>query len=118
MTGSHTNGDSAYPRLSGTGRTVVFGSYASNLVAGDTNNNHDVFLRTFQCGEHEPPPLFLTSGVKHFCVSPECPGHTPMRFVCRTGIRVSRRYHSQFFPVFSAGIETLPASAIRCSERQ
>src|SRR5262245_57874364 len=33
------------PAASGDGRYVVFSSLASNLVPGDTNNSHDVFVR-------------------------------------------------------------------------
>lgn len=44
-TGTQGNDDSAYPALSADGRAVVFGSRASNLVAGDTNEASDVFLR-------------------------------------------------------------------------
>lgn len=33
------------PQLSGDGRYVVFTSYATNLVAGDTNGREDVFVR-------------------------------------------------------------------------
>lgn len=45
--GTQANDDSAYPRLSGTARSVVFGSQATNLVPGDTNHASDVFLRYF-----------------------------------------------------------------------
>ena len=45
--GAQANADSAYPRLSGTARSVVFGSYAANLVPGDTNRASDVFVRYF-----------------------------------------------------------------------
>jgi len=36
---------SQYPDISGDGRWVTFQSLASNLVAGDTNNREDVFVR-------------------------------------------------------------------------
>lgn len=39
------NGSSDQPRISADGRLVVFRSAASNLVAGDTNGQRDVFLR-------------------------------------------------------------------------
>jgi len=39
------NGNSYTPSLSGDGRFVVFSSDADNLVAGDTNNRYDVFVR-------------------------------------------------------------------------
>ncbi|MEO7352681.1 MAG: hypothetical protein ABIR34_01005 [Marmoricola sp.] len=37
------NGDSSQPEFSADGSTLVFGSAASNLVAGDTNGRSDVF---------------------------------------------------------------------------
>ena len=43
--GVEGNGDSAHPSISADGRYVAFSSVASNLVAGDTNGNTDVFLR-------------------------------------------------------------------------
>lgn len=43
--GSQANGESFAPAISGDGRYVVFSSSASNLVAGDTNNANDIFLR-------------------------------------------------------------------------
>jgi len=39
------------PMLSGDGRYVVFYSYASNLVASDTNGKSDVFVRDMQLGQ-------------------------------------------------------------------
>jgi cold shock CspA family protein len=39
------NGPSYEPHISGTGRYVVFYSYADNLVAGDTNFASDIFVR-------------------------------------------------------------------------
>ena len=43
--GSQANGESFAPAISGDGRYVVFSSSASNLVAGDTNNANDIFVR-------------------------------------------------------------------------
>ncbi|HEY2833797.1 MAG TPA: hypothetical protein VGJ14_15310 [Sporichthyaceae bacterium] len=43
-TGQQGNADSYNPTISGDGRYVVYDSYASNLVAGDTNRQGDVFL--------------------------------------------------------------------------
>jgi Tol biopolymer transport system component len=43
--GIQGNGDSAETSISGAGRFVAFGSFADNLVAGDTNGHYDVFLR-------------------------------------------------------------------------
>lgn len=39
------NGASTMPSISGNGRFVAFLSFASNLVAGDTNGTYDVFVR-------------------------------------------------------------------------
>jgi hypothetical protein len=46
-TGSGNN-LSYQPAISGTGRYVAFTSYSSNLVANDTNNVSDIFLRDLQ----------------------------------------------------------------------
>src|SRR6266516_1899006 len=43
--GAQANGESFAPAISGDGRYVVFSSSASNLVAGDTNNANDIFVR-------------------------------------------------------------------------
>jgi Tol biopolymer transport system component len=43
-TGAQGNGASYEPALSADGRYVVFESFASNLVPGDTNASHDVFV--------------------------------------------------------------------------
>jgi Tol biopolymer transport system component len=42
--GAQANSDSQSPAISADGRYVVFSSWASNLVAGDTNDNTDVFV--------------------------------------------------------------------------
>jgi Tol biopolymer transport system component len=44
------NGDSVNARITPDGRFVVFESAASNLVAGDTNNVRDVFVRDLATG--------------------------------------------------------------------
>jgi Tol biopolymer transport system component len=49
--GGPANGVSLYPAISGDGRYVAFQSSASNLVAGDTNESTDVFVRDMQTGE-------------------------------------------------------------------
>ena len=43
--GAQANSDSFDPAISAHGRYVAFASYASNLVAGDTNDTGDVFVR-------------------------------------------------------------------------
>ena len=48
--GGEANGPSSDPDVSADGRFVVFGSAASNLVAGDTNGAPDVFVRDLQAG--------------------------------------------------------------------
>lgn len=49
-TGAEANGDSFYSSMSSNGQFVVFSSYASNLVAGDTNDRLDVFLSDIDAG--------------------------------------------------------------------
>ncbi|MCK5429602.1 MAG: hypothetical protein KAI94_09040, partial [Anaerolineales bacterium] len=46
--GTEGNGGSGYPAISGNGRYVAFHSEASNLVTGDTNDVHDVFVHDTQ----------------------------------------------------------------------
>ena len=48
--GSEGNNDSYYPSLSADGRYVAFYSWASNLVAGDTNGAEDIFVRDTVAG--------------------------------------------------------------------
>jgi hypothetical protein len=43
--GAEANSDSYHPAISANGRYVSYYSYATNLVAGDTNSANDVFLR-------------------------------------------------------------------------
>ncbi len=43
--GVQADGASQYPSLSADGRYVAFGSQASDLIAGDTNDESDVFVR-------------------------------------------------------------------------
>jgi Tol biopolymer transport system component len=43
--GQQANGESLDPAISADGRFVAFDSFATNLVAGDTNNAYDVFVR-------------------------------------------------------------------------
>lgn len=51
--GAPTDRDSTFPRISEDGRRVVFGSSASNLIGGDTNGAHDIFVRDFDTGRTE-----------------------------------------------------------------
>jgi Tol biopolymer transport system component len=48
------------PRLSGNGRWVTFQSTATNLVADDTNNIADIFLRDLETGE----TLLISAGAQ------------------------------------------------------
>lgn len=50
---SQTNATSSEPNASGDGRFVVYDSYASNLVSGDTNNTQDIFVRDRLLGTTE-----------------------------------------------------------------
>jgi Tol biopolymer transport system component len=58
--GTEANGDSGLPTLNGDGRYVAFTSAANNLVAGDTNNAPDVFVRDNSAGTTER--VSVTSG--------------------------------------------------------
>ncbi|MFN0006945.1 MAG: TolB family protein [Planctomycetota bacterium] len=64
------------PSISSNGRYVAFGSYATNLVAGDTNVTQDVFLRDRQLGTTERISLGasgeqLSWNSSSGCVSPD-----------------------------------------------
>ena len=48
--GVQGNGSSGNPTISADGRWVAFGSFAGNLVAGDTNGLQDVFVHDRQTG--------------------------------------------------------------------
>ena len=48
--GVQANGVSDQPAISGNGRFVAFGSFATNLVPGDTNRQPDVFVRDLRTG--------------------------------------------------------------------
>jgi len=49
-TGAQADNVSQEPSISGDGRYVVFSSYASNLVPGDTNRRSDIFLHDMLTG--------------------------------------------------------------------
>ena len=51
--GAEANSNSFSSSVSSDGRYVAFSSYASNLVAGDTNGTMDVFVRDRQAGTTE-----------------------------------------------------------------
>ncbi len=44
------NSESLRPSISGDGRFVAFSSYSVNLVPGDTNGGHDIFVRNLENG--------------------------------------------------------------------
>lgn len=50
MSGQQADNASGDPVISADGRFVAFSSYASNLVAGDTNGSEDVFVRDLGSG--------------------------------------------------------------------
>jgi len=56
--GIQGNGNSSSPVISADGRFVAFQSFATNLVAGDTNGTADVFVRDLQA---VPPTTTLVS---------------------------------------------------------
>lgn len=47
---SQANRESIHPSISADGRYVAFSSYAANLVAGDTNDMFDIFVRDTVAG--------------------------------------------------------------------
>ncbi len=67
LTGEQTNGASFFPSLSGDGRLTGFSSYASNLVAGDTNNNADIFLKDLTTGAVQR--LFINVDAQQFQIN-------------------------------------------------
>lgn len=48
--GGQANGDSDFTSISDNGQQVAFGSAASNLVSGDGNGLHDIFVRDLTAG--------------------------------------------------------------------
>lgn len=61
--GTPGDGMSIAPALSSDGATVAFRSYATNLVAGDTNGTGDIFVRG---AAPTPPPAALTPVYRFF----------------------------------------------------
>ncbi|MCW6005986.1 hypothetical protein K1W54_15570 [Micromonospora sp. CPCC 205371] len=61
-TGAEGNAETTNADISGDGRYVVFGSYASNLVAGDTNGDRDAFLHDRATGRTELVSVSPTGG--------------------------------------------------------
>ena len=64
--GTQGNGDSSRARISADGSLVVFTSWASNLVAGDTNARSDIFLRDLSAGSTVRVDLRPGGGQTHY----------------------------------------------------
>jgi hypothetical protein len=62
--GAQANGASQNSQLSGDGRYVVFESFATNLVADDTNNMEDIFVNDLQTGATTRVSLASLTGVQ------------------------------------------------------
>ncbi|MBN1629533.1 MAG: cell wall-binding repeat-containing protein [Thermoleophilia bacterium] len=61
------NAASAYPAISADGRCVVFASFATNLVAGDTNATCDAFIISNHILVDSPPILYTsTRGIHRY----------------------------------------------------
>jgi IPT/TIG domain-containing protein len=60
--GGQANGQGDAAVISGDGRVVAFGSIASNLVPGDTNNSYDVFVHDRQTGATERVSVDTSGG--------------------------------------------------------
>ena len=53
--GLQSNTASTRADLTGDGQNVIFQSFASDLVAGDTNNRSDIFVHQLGVADHQPP---------------------------------------------------------------
>jgi len=60
--GEEADGTSSAPRMSADGRYVAFASQATNLVAGDTNDESDVYVRDLQSNTLERISQSATGG--------------------------------------------------------
>jgi hypothetical protein len=60
--GGQTNSWSSSPSISGDGRFAIFTSFATNVVAGDTNDTIDVFVRDRLSGTTERISIGRTGG--------------------------------------------------------
>jgi hypothetical protein len=61
--GTQANGGSATPSISSDGRYVAFTSFASNLVADDTNGNTDVFVHELTWLDSTPPAIEVPADI-------------------------------------------------------
>ena len=60
--GAQGNGNAHYPSLSDDGAVVGYLSWASNLLAGDSNFTHDVFVADWQALPVPAPPEMIQNG--------------------------------------------------------
>ncbi|MCB0339722.1 MAG: PD40 domain-containing protein, partial [Bdellovibrionales bacterium] len=58
--GAQGDNDSLFPVISEDGHFVAFGSKASNLVAGDSNNLQDIFIQNIECLVTLPDDITFT----------------------------------------------------------
>jgi hypothetical protein len=61
-----TAGTGGSPSISADGRYIAFGSYSTNLVSGDTNNNPDVFVKDRVSGAIERVSVRTTGEQNNF----------------------------------------------------
>jgi uncharacterized repeat protein (TIGR01451 family) len=73
--GSEANNSSSNPDLNANGHVVAFDSFASNLVANDTDDALDVFVRNLDSGVTEgvsvSPPSFVLNNGSGASISPD-----------------------------------------------
>jgi Tol biopolymer transport system component len=106
--GMQTNASSSRPSVSGDGRSVAFDSYASNLVAGDTNSRTDVFVRDRSA---QPPSVYCTSGTtSHGCTASITASANPsVSFANPCNITVSNVEGQRFGTVlYGSGLQPIP----------
>jgi hypothetical protein len=60
--GNQGNGASQFATISANGQLVAFGSFASNLVPGDTNDDSDIFLHDRSFTKGATPTVFDLNG--------------------------------------------------------
>ena len=72
QTGTDGNNDSDFAKISADGRYVVFQSFASNLVAGDTNGYPDIFVWDRNTGQLSSPTIGTAIRLENnVCYSPD-----------------------------------------------
>ncbi len=75
--GGNSGGGGGAPSLSADGRYVAFGSFASDLVPGDTNNSGDIFVRDRQTGVTERVSV-SSSGEQAYRANSSVTSYEPM----------------------------------------